>query len=234
MENILPPCVVSNLLLLQVKSRLWVRSLLEIPRTDIEISSKLVARVIIIIFKKTFDTDHNNNGTSNFIKWSNCFSLTTLCSKVTKLPYGVNPAYLGHRTHLVTTQVNAPTSPPPPSAPTTTAPPPPTKLYHLTFQVLALEPPEAGSIPLWILILAILAGLLFLSILTAILYKLGFFRWFICFCVRKQVFILRKDDLIFNDLSVQEEKAGGLQLPRNNPGLSSFGINISKLQTYSG
>ena len=54
--------------------------------------------------------------------------------------------------------------------------PPPTKLYHLTFQVLALEPPEAGSIPLWILILAILAGLLFLSILTAILYKLGFFR----------------------------------------------------------
>ena len=113
---------------------------------------------------------------TNFINESNCFSLATICSKVTKLPYGVNPAYLGHRTHLVTTQVNAPTSPPPPSAPTTTTPPPPTKLYHLTFQVLALEPPEAGSIPLWILILAILAGLLFLSILTAILYKLGFFR----------------------------------------------------------
>ena len=111
---------------------------------------------------------------TNFINESNCFSLATICSKVTKLPYGVNPAYLGHRTHLVTTQVNAPTSPPPPSAPTKTTPP--TKLYHLTFQVLALEPPEAGSIPLWILILAILAGLLFLSILTAILYKLGFFR----------------------------------------------------------
>ena len=171
---------------------------------------------------------------SNFIKWSNWFSLATICSKVTKLPYGVNPAYLGHRTHLVTTQVNAPTSPSPPSAPTKTTPPPPTKLYHLTFQVLALEPPEAGSIPLWILILAILAGLLFLSILTAILYKLGFFRWLICFCVRKQVFILRKDDLIFNDLSVQEEKAGGLQLPRHNPGLSCFWINISKIQTYSG
>ena len=172
----MPPCAFSNLLRLQVKSRLWVRSLLEIPRTDIEISSKLVARVITIIFKKTYDTYHNNNGTSNFINESNCFSLATLCSKVTKLPYGVNPAYLGHRTHLVTTQVNAPTSPSPPSAPTTTTPPPTTKLYHLTFQVLALEPPEAGSIPLWILILAILAGLLFLSILTAILYKLGFFR----------------------------------------------------------
>ena len=39
---------------------------------------------------------------SNFINESNCFSLTTTCSKVTKLPYGVNPAYLGHRTHLVT------------------------------------------------------------------------------------------------------------------------------------
>jgi len=103
------PLAKKQFTLFKVKSRLWVRSLLEIPRTDIEISSKLVARV-------------------------------------TKLPYGVNPAYLGHRTHLVTTQV------------------------------LALEPPEAGSIPLWILILAILAGLLFLSILTAILYKLGFFR----------------------------------------------------------
>ena len=42
--------------------------------------------------------------------------------------------------------------------------------------MLALEPPEAGSVPLWILILAILAGLLFLSLLTAILYKLGFFQ----------------------------------------------------------
>ena len=96
---------------LQVKSRLWVRSLLEIPRTDIEISSKLVTRVIffiniiiiiiifviiiiyviIIIFVIIF----------RFCSLSN-----EVCSlQVTKLPYGVNPAYLGHRTHLVTTQV---------------------------------------------------------------------------------------------------------------------------------
>ena len=64
------PLAKKQFVLFRIKSRLWVRSLLEIPRTDIEISSKLVTRV-------------------------------------TKLPYGVNPAYLGHRTHLVTTQVPA-------------------------------------------------------------------------------------------------------------------------------
>lgn len=54
--------------LFKVRSRLWVRSLEQVPRNDIEISSKLVTRV-------------------------------------TQLPYGVNPSYLGHRVHLVTTQV---------------------------------------------------------------------------------------------------------------------------------
>ena len=54
--------------LLKVRSRLWVRTLDRVERNDIEISSKLTARV-------------------------------------TRLPYGVNPAYLGHRSHLVTTQV---------------------------------------------------------------------------------------------------------------------------------
>ena len=54
--------------LFTVKSRLWVRTLNEIQRNDIEISSKLVSRV-------------------------------------TKLPYGVNPSYLGYQTHVVTTQV---------------------------------------------------------------------------------------------------------------------------------
>ena len=54
--------------LFKVKSRLWVRTLNEIQRKDIEISSKLVSRV-------------------------------------TKLPYGVNPSYLGYQTHVVTTQV---------------------------------------------------------------------------------------------------------------------------------
>jgi hypothetical protein len=29
-----------------------------------------------------------------------------LTGRVTRLPYGVNPAYLGHRSHLVTTQVS--------------------------------------------------------------------------------------------------------------------------------
>ena len=54
--------------LFTVKSRLWVRTLNEIQRNDIEISSKLVSRV-------------------------------------TKLPYGVNPSYLGYQTHVVTTEV---------------------------------------------------------------------------------------------------------------------------------
>ena len=44
------------------------------------------------------------------------------------------------------------------------------------FQVLAHDLPSSGNIPLWILILAILAGFLFLSLLTFILYKLGFFQ----------------------------------------------------------
>ena len=69
-----------------------------------------------------------------------------LVSRVTKLPYGVNPEYLGFKTH------------------------------HVTTQVLSLEQGEPASIPLWILILAILAGLLFLSLLTCILHKLGFFQ----------------------------------------------------------
>ena len=46
----------------------------------------------------------------------------------------------------------------------------------MPFQVLAHDLPVSGSIPLWILILAILAGFLFLSLLTYILYKLGFFQ----------------------------------------------------------
>jgi len=103
------PLAKKEFTLFKVKSRLWVRTLNEIQRNDIEISSKLVSRV-------------------------------------TKLPYGVNPSYLGYQTHVVTTQV------------------------------LAHDLPVSGNIPLWILILAILAGFLFLSLLTYILYKLGFFQ----------------------------------------------------------
>ena len=95
--------------LIRLRSHLWVRSLDNIKRNDVEISSKLVSRVI-------------------------------------KLPYGVNPEYLGFKSH------------------------------HVTTQVLSLEQGEPASIPLWILILAILAGLLFLSLLTCILHKLGFFQ----------------------------------------------------------
>jgi len=69
-----------------------------------------------------------------------------MVSRVTHLPYGVNPEYLGYRTHVVTSQV------------------------------LAHELPDSGSIPIWILILAILAGLLFLGLCIYILYKCGFFK----------------------------------------------------------
>ena len=62
------PLAKKEFTLFKVKSRLWVRTLNEIQRKDIEISSKLVSRV-------------------------------------TKLPYGVNPSYLGYQTHVVTTQV---------------------------------------------------------------------------------------------------------------------------------
>ena len=63
------PLAKKEFTLFKIKSRLWVRTLNEIQRSDIEISSKLVSRV-------------------------------------TKLPYGVNPSYLGYKTHVVTTQVS--------------------------------------------------------------------------------------------------------------------------------
>ena len=65
---VIGPLAKKEFTLFKVKSRLWVRTLNEIQRNDIEISSKLVSRV-------------------------------------TKLPYGVNPSYLGYQTHVVTTQV---------------------------------------------------------------------------------------------------------------------------------
>ena len=67
---VIGPLAKKEFTLFKVKSRLWVRTLNEIQRNDIEISSKLVARV-------------------------------------TKLPYGVNPSYLGYQTHVVTTQVGS-------------------------------------------------------------------------------------------------------------------------------
>merc|ERR1711976_146211 len=82
---VIGPLAKKEFTLFKVKSRLWVRTLNEIQRNDIEISSKLVSRV-------------------------------------TKLPYGVNPSYLGYQTHVVTTQV------------------------------LAHDVPVSASIPMWILI----------------------------------------------------------------------------------
>ena len=139
---VIGPLAKKEFTLFKVKSRLWVRTLNEIQRNDIEISSKLVSRV-------------------------------------TKLPYGVNPSYLGYQTHVVTTQVGLHLH----SNTQRTlmqqfCDPQQHKLSNnkISFQVLAHDMPVSASIPMWILILAILAGFLFLSLLTFILYKLGFFQ----------------------------------------------------------
>ena len=140
---VIGPLAKKEYTLFKIKSRLWVRTLNEIQRNDIEISSKLVSRV-------------------------------------TKLPYGVNPSYLGYQTHVVTTQVG--TNLHSNTQHTTVSHNVlfciQTKLsnYKIPFQVLAHDVPVSGAIPMWILILAILAGFLFLSLLTFILYKLGFFQ----------------------------------------------------------
>ena len=111
-----------------------------------------------------------------------------LVTRVTKLPYGVDPSYLGYQTHVVTTQVRPGVSGNSEIYIVPSTRRLPTKqlkrlcyaaLYNQlpTFtQVLAHDLPVSASIPLWILILAILAGFLFLSLLTFILYKLGFFQ----------------------------------------------------------
>ncbi len=84
-------------------------------------------------------------------------------------------------------------------------------------QVLAIVAPEAGSIPLWILILAIVAGLLFLSLLTYILHRLGFFK-------RK-----RPEDFNYT-AKIQVRASSGLVLPGE---LQFVGTLIKKKRKFS-
>jgi intercellular adhesion molecule 4 len=65
---------------------------------------------------------------------------------VSRLPYDVNPSYLAPEVSLVTTEVH----------------------------VIGFEKPL--PIPLWIIILAIVGGLLLLGLLALILWKCGFFK----------------------------------------------------------
>lgn len=69
-----------------------------------------------------------------------------MVSVVTKLPYDVDPSYLPPEVMVVTTQVHT----------------------------IGLEKP--GPIPLWIIILAVVGGLVLLSLLALLLYKCGFFK----------------------------------------------------------
>ncbi len=69
-------------------------------------------------------------------------------ARIAELPHGVDPSYLGVRTHTVTSRVVA-------------------------VQGDFLEGPE---VPIWILLLAILAGLIFLALLSFVLWRFGFFN----------------------------------------------------------
>jgi len=75
-----------------------------------------------------------------------------MVARISELPHKVDPSYLGLKTFTVTSRVIA----------------------------LSVSGDLGGigglGIPLWILLLAILAGLLFLALLSFILYRCGFFR----------------------------------------------------------
>ena len=75
-----------------------------------------------------------------------------MVARISELPHRVDPSYLGLKTFTVTSRVVA----------------------------LNASGDLGGvgglGIPLWILLLAILAGLLFLALLSFILYRFGFFR----------------------------------------------------------
>ena len=70
-----------------------------------------------------------------------------LVAQVSELPHKVDPSYLGVKTFTVTTRV-----------------------------VSLQDFGEAGEVPFWILLLAILAGLIFLAIVCFCLWHFGFFR----------------------------------------------------------
>ncbi len=71
-----------------------------------------------------------------------------LVSKITKLPHNVDPGYLGIKSFSVTSHV-----------------------ISVSGDYL-----EGKAIPLWILLLAILAGLIFLALVSLVLWHFGFFR----------------------------------------------------------
>merc|ERR1719510_2667628 len=71
-----------------------------------------------------------------------------LVSVVTKLPHNVDPSFLDIKSYTVTS-----------------------KVISLGGDFL-----EGRSIPLWILLLAVLAGLIFLALVSLVLWHFGFFR----------------------------------------------------------
>ena len=75
------------------------------------------------------------------------FFLQRLVARIAELPHGVDPSYLGVRTHTVTSRV-----------------------------VAVQDFNEGPDVPIWILLVAILAGLLFLALLSFVLWRFGFFQ----------------------------------------------------------
>merc|ERR1712241_1457292 len=69
-----------------------------------------------------------------------------MVAQVTRLPHNVDPEYLGLQTYTVTTRI-------------------------ISLQDFG----EAKPVPIWILLLAVMAGLLFLAVLSFCLWHFGFF-----------------------------------------------------------
>ena len=68
-------------------------------------------------------------------------------ARIAELPHGVDPSYLGVRTYSVTSRV-----------------------------VAVQDFSEGPNVPIWILLLAILAGLIVLGLLSFVLWHFGFFQ----------------------------------------------------------
>jgi hypothetical protein len=68
-------------------------------------------------------------------------------ARIAELPHGVDPSYLGVKTFSVTSRV-----------------------------VAVQDFLEGAGVPIWIVLLAILAGLTFLALLSFVLWHFGFFQ----------------------------------------------------------
>ncbi|KAG8178041.1 hypothetical protein JTE90_022924 [Oedothorax gibbosus] len=97
--------------------------------------------VIISIRSRLWRETYNTFGLSEIQTSSK------LVTRITQLPYGVDPSYLPYKVHVVTTKVS---------------------LLDVSF--------APYMIPWWIIILAICCGLLLLALLALLLWKLGFFK----------------------------------------------------------